>query len=80
MRDLNTQLDILYQVFGADVADASPAEEKLDMLKKFQTVVVIYICVDVIFHLWAQIFLIRVPWVEDMVEQMILMLTLQHGL
>lgn len=54
---------------------STPAFSKFQMFKKFQTCTVVYICVDVIFHLWAKIFLRQVPWIEELVEHALLMMT-----
>ena len=40
------------------------------MFKKFHLVVLGYISFTVIFHLWASIFLMTLPWLADLIDHM----------
>jgi hypothetical protein len=73
-QEMNEQIHLLNDL-GIN-SRGSPAAIKFHMYKRFQNFTVVYICVDVIFHLWAKIFLRKSPWVEDLVDQLLLMIYL----
>jgi len=56
-------------------ANSSPVALKIRMYKKFQLTMIIFLAVDVIFQLWATIFLRQTPWVEVAISQTIFVLT-----
>jgi hypothetical protein len=53
---------------------STPLASKLHMFKLLQVALVMYISVDVVFHLWASIFLTSIPWVGDGMENIMSML------
>jgi GOST, seven transmembrane domain len=60
------QLEIL-QAANID-AVSTQAYQRLFMYKRFQGTVMVYISVDVIFNLWASVFLQAYPWAEEMID------------
>lgn len=68
---LHTQHQLVRNLNVTNNSSPTPVSIKLQMFKKFQVAMVIYISVDVIFHLWATIFLQSTPWIEDMMEHAI---------
>src|SRR4051812_31593456 len=46
----------------------APVSQKLQLFKRLQISLVVYISAAVIFNLWATIFLRNTPWVEDAIE------------
>jgi hypothetical protein len=75
---LSSSSELLKQIYllreaGFD-GSKSPAAEKHRMLKKFQSFTVGYLCINVIFQLWAKIFLQKSLWICDLVSQTLLLL------
>jgi len=67
---LSNQIAILRTVPTLNITK-TPVWQKQKMYKRFQVAMVLFISVDVIFHLWATIFLSATPWVEDAMEHFI---------
>jgi hypothetical protein len=67
---LSNQIGVLRTVPSLNVSK-TPVWVKQKMYKRFQIAMVVFISVDVIFHLWATIFLSATPWVEDTMEHFI---------
>jgi len=73
LAQLGSQLAI---VRSMDVqSTVSPVHIKIKMFKKFQLTMIIFLAVDVIFQLWATIFLRSTPWVEVAINHTIYVLT-----
>jgi len=68
--NLSNQIAILRTIPNFNISK-TPVWTKQKMYKRFQVAMVVYISVDVIFHLWATIFLSATPWVEDAMEHFI---------
>jgi uncharacterized membrane protein YgcG len=66
---LTTQLHLVRQIERE--TEHTPVFVKLRMFKRFQVAIVVYMSVDLIFHLWAAIFLASTPWVEDAMDHIL---------
>jgi hypothetical protein len=67
---LSNQIGVLRSIPTLNVTN-TPVWLKQQMYKRFQVAMVVFISVDVIFHLWATIFLSSTPWVEDTMDHLI---------
>jgi hypothetical protein len=52
----------------------SPAAEKYHIIKRFQNFTVGFLCTDVIFQLWAKIFLQKTSWICDLTSECLLLI------
>jgi hypothetical protein len=65
---------LLRQVFvlqraDIDASQCKPLVDKMSMFKQLQVSVLIFLSIDVIFQLWAAIFLRATPWAGDAADQ-----------